>query len=230
MIVYHLRSYRLLGSSLSLSLSYRLIQTLDSWKNVLDRRVCISKKKYRSLNPFHNIVLSMDTRDIDFSSFQREFRSMKIFNRVYVLLRKATFYVEFSISPIVLVKLFDTYIFINQMKTVRNKIYFHEYGRYTILKRERELIYNIFIHVCFELLVIQVGHIDFSIYGCSVFQYIYIYTVIFFPLLRISKKMGETLSKLYIILDVLMRRIYIFIDTTNTLHFREKINSNCTRI
>lgn len=97
------------------------------------------------------------------------------------------------------------------METVRNEIYFHEYGRYTILKREWELIY-IFIPVCFELLVIQVGHIDLSIYGCSNID-----TVIFFLLLRISKKMGETLSKLYTTLDVLMRRDQC-IDITNTLH------------
>lgn len=97
------------------------------------------------------------------------------------------------------------------METVRNEIYFHEYGRYTILKREWELIY-IFIRVCFELLVIQVGHIDLSIYGCSNID-----TVIFFLLLRISKKMGETLSKLYTTLDVLMRRD-LCIDITNTLH------------
>lgn len=42
-------------------------------------------------------------------------------------------------------------------------------------------------------------------------------TVIFFLLLRISKKMGETLSKLYTTLDVLMRRD-LCIDITNTLH------------
>ena len=92
---------------------------------------------------------------------------MKIFN----------FCLRFFLTKIFLCRVFDItnhsceiiwhVHFHKSVETVRNEIYFHEYGRYTILKREWELIY-IFIRVCFELLVIQVGHIDLSIW---LFQY-----------------------------------------------------------
>lgn len=87
--------------------------------------------------------------------------------------------------------------------------------------KEWELIYNIFIHVCFQLLVIQVGHIDLSIYGLFQYRYRNIF----------SKNIQENGEKHFQNCIYNTRRVNAprHLCTDITLHFRKKINLTCTR-